>query len=1011
MLVSQNSTLNILVAQDNKAIKDVLKAEDAKTLEKMIKKEGAEIKDALKNLFESVKNGTKSNANIENILKNSQMFKELGSFSKSLETLDKLLEDEPVLEKYKPQLKAFLKDIKNLDTKTLKEQIAKSGVFLESKISEQNINKNQNLPNNIIKILNQIQDTLKDIKLPQKKQIEEHINKLVKTPLKSEENVKALIKDMKSLLSLVKNINSSLTSPNMKVLDGLMNQLKTIMKEASLIESKISNILEKPLEKNIAQTKVQDTNKQNIPTNTNNPKEKIATQVKELLSQIKKEVGINPTLKLSSQNLVSKLDNMIKSNDIGNKANISEILEMPALKILSNKSSNISNLVLNLKQEVNKLSQDISQNKPLNTQVKDLLVEIKKEVTISPNLKASSQNMISKLEIMEKANIKEVLNSPILKVLASKNPAISNIVSNLKDTIGQIPKQDVNSLNIQNLVKSTSIETKVELPKVQINTQVKELLSQIKKEVSINPTLKFSSQELVSKLDNMVKTNELGNNKELSSSNLKANISEVLNSPALKILATKNPNISNLVLKLENLISNTRKQEGAIQNQTLVKDTKIENNIVKLDIPQNLKQDKEQINTQTKEILTQVKKEVLENKDIFKNNSSILKTIDKTLASDDLFTKIENSTEPKKLIKELVNSKSLQDISSKNEKIKNILTNLKNITKDISNIEQKIDKYENVSEKKGQVLQRLKENISQLKTELTNIKATNPNVKESTLLNLTKLQNIQDIFQKVESANIHENKIDDKLHQFKNNFVNNLKNLSLQIKENIINTSLTQENFASKGQVLNLVEKLDTIIKDNLSQNLPNVQQNLNNTMKNESNSISNDMKNVLLKMQEELVSKTDVKSQEIAKQVDKMLMQIDYQQLVSYTSNSNFVYVPFVWDILEDGSINIKEGNDEKFYCQIDLTLKDLGKIDLMMALYDKNKIDLTIKTDDKKTKELFKENIKKLKQNLNNVSLIPLNINFIEQKENESDKKEKSSFMSNTYNNHLLNGVDIRV
>ncbi|MBS9782653.1 MAG: hypothetical protein KGV43_02485, partial [Arcobacter sp.] len=284
MLVSQSSTLNILVAKENKVIKDVLKQEDVKTLEKMVKKDSADVKDVLKNLFESVKSGTKSNANIENILKNSQTFKELGSFSKSLETLDSMIEDEPALQKYKPQLKAFLKNIKNLDTKTLKEQISKSGVFLESKISQENTHKNQNLPNNIVKVLNQIQDTIKGIKLPQKKQIEEQVNKLLNTPLKNEENIKTLVKDMKSLLSLVKNLNTSLTSPNMKVLDELMNKLKTIMKEASLLESKISNILEKPLTQTKGQEKLRNNTqvlnknkeiKQDIPKDLKQTKEQI----------------------------------------------------------------------------------------------------------------------------------------------------------------------------------------------------------------------------------------------------------------------------------------------------------------------------------------------------------------------------------------------------------------------------------------------------------------------------------------------------------------------------------------------------------------------------------------------------------------------------------------------------------------------------------------------------------------------------------------------------------------
>ena len=50
-------------------------------------------------------------------------------------------------------------------------------------------------------------------------------------------------------------------------------------------------------------------------------------------------------------------------------------------------------------------------------------------------------------------------------------------------------------------------------------------------------------------------------------------------------------------------------------------------------------------------------------------------------------------------------------------------------------------------------------------------------------------------------------------------------------------------------------------------------------------------MKSILLQIQDEVSSKTDPKSQDLARQVDKLLTQIDYHQLASITSNSNNVY------------------------------------------------------------------------------------------------------------------------
>ena len=108
--------------------------------------------------------------------------------------------------------------------------------------------------------------------------------------------------------------------------------------------------------------------------------------------------------------------------------------------------------------------------------------------------------------------------------------------------------------------------------------------------------------------------------------------------------------------------------------------------------------------------------------------------------------------------------------------------------------------------------------------------------------------------------------------------------------------------------------------------------------------------------MQSELVGKTDVGSQETLKQIDKMVMQVEYHQLLSIVSNSNSVYIPFLWDMLDDGSISMKRTDEDKFYCEINLSLKEFGQTQIMLALYDKNKLDLTIYA----SKDSFKQAIR---------------------------------------------------
>ena len=540
MLVSQNPTLNILIPKENKALETALKEADTKTLQNMVQNKSSSPADILKDLFNQAKSGTKSNTNIENMLKNSSVFKNLGSFSNSTTTLLNQIDENSNLAKFKPMIESFLKNISNLDENSLKEQINRSGVFLESKIA-------QNSSNKLEQLLNQIQNITKDLNSPQAKQVNELITK---TTINNEQN-------MKSLLSLLQNLSSSLSNKATLNLSNLTNQLSTIIDKASLLESKLQN---------------------------------------------------------------------------------------------------------------------------------------------------SSTNQ-------------------------------------LQDN------------------------------KTTISNQTRELLTQIKSEV-------------------------LSNN------------------------------------------------------------------------PQN----------QTKNLLSQ---------------------IDTLIKANDLFSKIENIS-----------------VSSQNTATNNIST-------------------------------------------------------------------------------------------FTSNFASNLNTLLMSMKNDLINLSTNQNNNNAQNSLLKVIDKIEVILKENLLN--PNMQ-----TMsKNETTTLSNDMKSILLQMSDDLASKTDVKSQEMFRQVDKMITQIEYHQLLSHSGNSNSVYVPFLWDMLEDGSINMKKTEEEKFYCQINLTLKDFGKVDLMMAMYDKNKIDISIYAQRDHFKNAVKENLQSLKKALNDVDLIPVNIKLLDLKE-ENEKtnldKQTEAFV-NPYNNQNSSSVDIRV
>lgn len=722
MQVLNNPLLNILLPQDNKALKDVLKQADTKTLEQMVNNKSVSVNDVLKNLFDELKTGTKSNSNIENILKNSTVFKDLGSFSNSLNTLLQNLDEgqeQSTLQKFKPLLESFLKDIKDIDVNNLKEQLSKSGVFLESKIAQGNNQKA--ISGALEKVLTQIQTLVKDLNLPQAKQINELVSKILQTPNNITEkqqttNKNTQINDLKTLLNNLQSLSKSLSSSQTQNLSSLTNQLKSLINEGTLVESKLQNL---------------------------------QTQ--------------NPTISSQEQ---------------------------------------------------------------------------------KPNLKTQE---------------------PIVQT------------------------QNQNSSNQAN-------------QKVENSTQMQ----------------------------------------------------------------TTQTNISNI---------------------------------------------KEQLNTQTKELLTQIKNEIVQNPNL-QNKANIISQIDNLLKTNDLFSKNEKLIEPKALLNNLVNSNEIKNISTTNQNISNIVLNLKNISQNISTLENQALNLTNITSQKTEVLSDLKTSLANLKTELLNIKGI-----DTTNLNqiVSKLENTQNLFSKIEVPNttLAQNIQNTNPNSFVSNFASNLNTLLLSLKDSISTLEPNQSNLNTQNQVLKTIDKIETILKENISnnQNNPN-NTNLQNQLqtKSETSNISNDMKSVLLQMQDELSNKTDIKSQDMLRQVDRLLTQIDYHQLSSLASNSSYVYVPFFWEMLDEGTISMKKLNEEKFYCQINLSLKDFGKVDLMMALYDKNKLDLTIHAQREHFKVSLRENMKQLKQALNSVDLIPVNIKLLDMKEENTTKIASPKSVYDTNYDNINLGLNIK-
>ncbi|MDY0192132.1 MAG: flagellar hook-length control protein FliK [Aliarcobacter butzleri] len=431
----------------------------------------------------------------------------------------------------------------------------------------------------------------------------------------------------------------------------------------------------------------------------------------------------------------------------------------------------------------------------------------------------------------------------------------------LESKLSQTPNSKLENVltQLQNLVKD------INTPQAkQVNELIDKLLQNIKTQTNTNTQV----------TQNPTATNEFTNNLKTLTSSLQ-NLNNSLN-------PTQTQNLSNLANQLKSLINEGTLVESKIENNTNLTDktTNLANNTTL----------KDSINLQTKELLTQIKNDIIQNPNMIQNKN-ILPMIDNLLKMDNLF--------------------------SKNDTIQNFLANSNS------------------------------------------------------------------------SAN---------LSTFTSNFASNLSPLLTTLKESL--ETLNPNNTHLQNHLTKLVDKVEHIIQDLAT--TPNGKLDTK---------VSEDMKTVLLQMQDELASKTDPKSLEVAKQVDRLLTQIDLHQLTSLVSNSNYVYLPFFWEMLEDGSIEMKQKDEEKFFCQINLTLKDFGKVDLMLGLYDKNKLDLTIYAQREHFKTAIRENMQQLKIALNSVELIPVNVKLLDMKEDNKESSKPTQTYINNYNNQdLSSGIDIR-
>ena len=397
-----------------------------------------------------------------------------------------------------------------------------------------------------------------------------------------------------------------------------------------------------------------------------------------------------------------------------------------------------------------------------------------------------------------------------------------------------------------------------------------------------------------------------------------------------------------------------------------------------------------------------------------KNSSQIIDNILKNIPKDGSLKGSELLNNLKTLVSSLQNLSSSLN-SNQTQTLNNLANELKNFIQNGSMIESKTENLvqktltqtqtsedENInranSEIKSLINNQVKELLTQIKQDLTQNQNIIQNKNILTLID--KLISLPDLFSKSEA--ILNSVQNSNISNFSNNFATNLNPLLTALKESL--QAINPKNIEIQNQINSLIKKVENIIQEYTNNQLDNPKDN---------QKLDNDFKSILLKMQDEVAQKTDIKSQDSLKTINNLLTQIDMQQLTSLVSNSNFVYIPFFWEMLEDGTVEIKEKEEDKFFCQIKLTLKDFGKIDLMLSMYDENKLDMTIYAQREHFKVTLRDNLQKLKLALNEANIIPMHIKLLDMKEESENKEQKpTNVYQNNYNNDFITSsrIDIK-
>ncbi len=657
-----------------------------------------------------------------------------------------------------------------------------------------------------------------------------------------------------------------------------------------------------------------------------NPKEALAQALKQNLGLSKDASSEEILAKFVQNETGTKLKELV--NKLLDQINAQKNPDSPVLK----QGKNL-NLAPNFANELKILSTELAKSDTF-TQVLDRLNQILKPASEIKNNNLAP--LFKNSGVFLEAKLKDALNEELLPKsfhsLLSTIKGLSN--EKLSVQIAQLANTNLNPKDtlkeLKNIINSSKNENKQILNqssfKALLNLSSK--LENFKNYISKNPS---HAQEKITPIANKIL-------KELNS--IKNDFFKALNKP--ENLMIKDPNIlkqtATAFEKLENTLKNILgNQASKIQDKENILENLLSNK-------ENMKEEKLNHNTKNQDEEKHIKASKED-----ENLDSGIKTHEED--TQDTKNDIQNNETENKPDNDIKNSTPNQ------EKIKD-----EKQEKSKENIKENPKFYETKTENKTSIN--------------TNTNTSNPNTNNTQNLNNTQNiqsnnnQTMQNIFKNQEfiKQNIVKNlafNVENLDLEQAQDLSKNLNNLSRRLNESLKELEpYTQNAKLNQAELKNLEHKLNLSTKD-LAQIKPKTEQDI-------AESLHHDVKSTLLQISN--LAKNEG-NEAVYNQANRLLAQIEINQLMSLANDSINTYLPFSWDDLNDSKIMFRRGKKDKFFAQIKLEFAKLGDLEILISLNNEKYIDINIMAENIEFRKTIYENAHELKRNINKAGLLSAN------------------------------------